>query len=82
MLSSKTDFFRTKKFQKTDKNNPIPEDIEQVLSGKSFQFRNEIGYFRSAEHQITPQEKSPSQFPLITPKFLFLRILGKNDTLK
>jgi hypothetical protein len=31
--------------KKTDKNNPIPEDIEQLFSGKCFQFRNGIGRF-------------------------------------
>jgi hypothetical protein len=50
------------------KNNSIPEDIEQVLSGKYFQFGNEIGDFRSAEHQITPLAKSPIQFLHITPR--------------
>jgi hypothetical protein len=67
--------------KKRTNNNSIPEDIEQLLSGKSFKFRNEISYFRSAEHQITPLAKSPIQFPHITAKFLFLKKLGKNHTL-
>jgi hypothetical protein len=37
--------FGTQGFRNPDKNNPIPEDIEQLFSGKSFELRNEIGRF-------------------------------------
>jgi hypothetical protein len=41
--------------KKRTKNNQIPEDIEQVLSGKSFQLRNEIGRFSECR---TPKHSS------------------------
>jgi hypothetical protein len=48
-------FLELRDSKQPTKNNPIPEDLKLILSGKCFQFGNEISDFRSAEHKNTSQ---------------------------
>jgi hypothetical protein len=54
--------------KKPTKNNSIPEDIEQFLSGKCFQFRNGIGRFSEFRTPNHSSGKISNPIPQHHPK--------------
>jgi hypothetical protein len=71
MLSSKTDFLELRDSDIPTKNNSIPEDIEQLLSGKCFQFGNEIGRFSECQTPNHSTGKTLNPIPSHHPKNSF-----------